>query len=58
MERSHVDYISLWRNELTVEQIKCDAISEAAGAQCSGCRRSDAPCMFSRTPQKRGPSKG
>lgn len=28
------------------------------GAQCSGCKRSDSTCMFSRTPQKRGPSKG
>ncbi|KAK3292510.1 uncharacterized protein B0H64DRAFT_229828 [Chaetomium fimeti] len=45
-------------DECRRKKIKCDAQSEANEALCSNCRRSNAQCLFSRVPQKRGPSKG
>ncbi|MCJ1469550.1 Glucose-responsive transcription factor [Pseudocyphellaria aurata] len=45
-------------DECRRKKIRCDATSEASGAQCSSCKRAEIFCMFSRTPQKRGPSKG
>lgn len=45
-------------DECRRKKIKCDAQSEATEQPCSNCRRSNAQCLFSRIPQKRGPSKG
>jgi hypothetical protein len=45
-------------DECRRKKIKCDAQSEANDQPCSNCRRSNAQCLFSRVPQKRGPSKG
>ncbi|KAH6617058.1 hypothetical protein F5144DRAFT_596152 [Chaetomium tenue] len=45
-------------DECRRKKIKCDSQSEANEAPCSNCRRSNAQCLFSRVPQKRGPSKG
>lgn len=45
-------------DECRRKKIKCDAVSEAAEEPCSNCRRSASRCLFSRIPQKRGPSKG
>jgi hypothetical protein len=45
-------------DECRRKKIKCDAQSEAHEQPCSNCRRSNAQCLFSRVPQKRGPSKG
>ncbi|KAK3381637.1 hypothetical protein B0H63DRAFT_210824 [Podospora didyma] len=45
-------------DECRRKKIKCDAQSEATEVPCSNCRRSNAQCLFSRVPQKRGPSKG
>ncbi|KAK4201566.1 hypothetical protein QBC40DRAFT_305875 [Triangularia verruculosa] len=45
-------------DECRRKKIKCDAQSEASEQACSNCRRSSAQCLFSRVPQKRGPSKG
>ncbi|KAK3902679.1 glucose transport transcription regulator RGT1 [Staphylotrichum tortipilum] len=46
-------------DECRRKKIKCDAQSVDATEQpCSNCRRSNAQCLFSRVPQKRGPSKG
>jgi hypothetical protein len=45
-------------DECRRKKIKCDAQSEANEQPCSNCRRSNAQCLFSRVPQKRGPSKG
>ncbi|KAK3995306.1 glucose transport transcription regulator RGT1 [Cladorrhinum sp. PSN332] len=45
-------------DECRRKKIKCDAQSEASDQPCSNCRRSSAQCLFSRVPQKRGPSKG
>ena len=45
-------------DECRRKKIKCDAQTEANEAPCSNCRRSNAQCLFSRVPQKRGPSKG
>ncbi|CAK7209956.1 hypothetical protein SCUCBS95973_000621 [Sporothrix curviconia] len=38
------------------KKIKCDSVTEAE--QCTNCRRARTECLFSRVPQKRGPSKG
>ncbi|KJR88252.1 uncharacterized protein SPSK_06959 [Sporothrix schenckii 1099-18] len=38
------------------KKIKCDAVSETE--HCTNCRRARMECLFSRVPQKRGPSKG
>jgi hypothetical protein len=45
-------------DECRRKKIKCDAASEAADEPCTNCRRSSTRCLFSRVPQKRGPSKG
>ncbi|KAK4234471.1 glucose transport transcription regulator RGT1 [Achaetomium macrosporum] len=45
-------------DECRRKKIKCDAQSEASEEPCSNCRRSNTQCLFSRVPQKRGPSKG
>ncbi|KAL2162235.1 hypothetical protein VTH06DRAFT_7148 [Thermothelomyces fergusii] len=45
-------------DECRRKKIKCDAQSDAADQPCSNCRRANAQCLFSRVPQKRGPSKG
>ncbi|KAK4162868.1 glucose transport transcription regulator RGT1 [Cladorrhinum sp. PSN259] len=45
-------------DECRRKKIKCDAQSEASEQPCSNCRRSNGQCLFSRVPQKRGPSKG
>lgn len=45
-------------DECRRKKIKCDATSENGEEICSNCRRSNVRCMFSRVPQKRGPSKG
>lgn len=46
-------------DECRRKKIKCDAqSSDATELPCSNCRRSNAQCLFSRVPQKRGPSKG
>lgn len=45
-------------DECRRKKVKCDAASENGGEDCSNCRRSNVRCMFSRVPQKRGPSKG
>lgn len=45
-------------DECRRKKVKCDASSETGEETCSNCRRSNVRCMFSRVPQKRGPSKG
>lgn len=45
-------------DECRRKKVKCDAASETGDETCSNCRRSNVRCMFSRVPQKRGPSKG
>jgi hypothetical protein len=45
-------------DECRRKKIKCDALSEGGDEPCSNCRRSSSRCLFSRIPQKRGPSKG
>lgn len=45
-------------DECRRKKVKCDASSENGEEPCSNCRRSGIRCLFSRVPQKRGPSKG
>lgn len=45
-------------DECRRKKVKCDASSETGDEICSNCRRSSVKCLFSRVPQKRGPSKG
>lgn len=45
-------------DECRRKKVKCDASSETGEEPCSNCRRSLIRCLFSRIPQKRGPSKG
>ncbi|CAJ0547743.1 Ff.00g044970.m01.CDS01 [Fusarium sp. VM40] len=45
-------------DECRRKKIKCDAQSDTGDAPCSSCARSSIRCLFSRVPQKRGPSKG
>ncbi|KAI0477183.1 hypothetical protein GGR56DRAFT_665309 [Xylariaceae sp. FL0804] len=45
-------------DECRRKKVKCDASSESGDEPCSNCRRSSIRCLFSRIPQKRGPSKG
>ncbi|KAG6014705.1 hypothetical protein E4U43_006242 [Claviceps pusilla] len=40
------------------KKIKCDAQSDTGETPCSSCARANTLCLFSRVPQKRGPSKG
>jgi hypothetical protein len=45
-------------DECRRKKIKCDASSDTGEMPCSSCARSSIRCLFSRVPQKRGPSKG
>ncbi|PHH66547.1 hypothetical protein CDD81_7022 [Ophiocordyceps australis] len=45
-------------DECRRKKIKCDAQSDTGDTPCSSCARSHVRCLFSRVPQKRGPSKG
>ncbi|KAI5464779.1 hypothetical protein BGZ63DRAFT_421775 [Mariannaea sp. PMI_226] len=45
-------------DECRRKKIKCDAQSDTGESPCSSCARSNIRCLFSRVPQKRGPSKG
>lgn len=45
-------------DECRRKKVRCDARDDAEGTVCSNCKRSGAPCSFSRQPLKRGPSKG
>ncbi|KAJ1324940.1 glucose transport transcription regulator RGT1 [Microdochium nivale] len=45
-------------DECRRKKVKCDAPPDAGTEPCSNCRRSSIICLFSRIPQKRGPSKG
>lgn len=45
-------------DECRRKKIKCDAQSDTGETPCSSCGRSNIRCLFSRVPQKRGPSKG
>lgn len=45
-------------DECRRKKIKCDAQSDTGENPCSSCARSSIRCLFSRVPQKRGPSKG
>ncbi|KAH7157685.1 hypothetical protein B0J13DRAFT_176629 [Dactylonectria estremocensis] len=45
-------------DECRRKKIKCDAQSDTGDNPCSSCARSSIRCLFSRVPQKRGPSKG
>lgn len=45
-------------DECRRKKIKCDAQSDTGESPCSSCARSNMRCLFSRVPQKRGPSKG
>ncbi|KAM5346479.1 hypothetical protein ACJ41O_009484 [Fusarium nematophilum] len=45
-------------DECRRKKIKCDAQSDTGETPCSSCARSAIRCLFSRVPQKRGPSKG
>lgn len=45
-------------DECRRKKIKCDAPSDTGETPCSSCARSSIRCLFSRVPQKRGPSKG
>lgn len=45
-------------DECRRKKIKCDAQSDNGDPPCSSCSRSNIKCLFSRVPQKRGPSKG
>lgn len=45
-------------DECRRKKIKCDAQTDSGDSPCSSCARSLIRCLFSRVPQKRGPSKG
>ncbi|KAJ4995537.1 putative transcriptional regulatory protein [Colletotrichum sp. SAR 10_66] len=45
-------------DECRRKKVKCDAQSDSGDNPCSNCKRSGIRCLFSRVPQKRGPSKG
>lgn len=49
-------------DECRRKKVKCDAGGDIGGLtldeQCTHCRKSQVQCLFSRVPQKRGPSKG
>ena len=45
-------------DECRRKKIKCDAQLDNGDMPCSSCSRSNIKCLFSRVPQKRGPSKG
>lgn len=45
-------------DECRRKKIKCDATSDTGDRPCTSCSRLSIQCLFSRVPQKRGPSKG
>ncbi|KAK0382824.1 hypothetical protein NLU13_9919 [Sarocladium strictum] len=45
-------------DECRRKKIKCDATSDSGENPCTSCAKSNVRCLFSRVPQKRGPSKG
>lgn len=45
-------------DECRRKKIRCDASETEPHPICTSCRRTNALCQFSRTPMKRGPSKG
>lgn len=45
-------------DECRRKKIRCDATGEEGKDHCSNCKRVGSRCLFSRVPQKRGPSKG
>jgi hypothetical protein len=45
-------------DECRRKKIRCDATGDEGKEQCSNCKRVGLRCLFSRVPQKRGPSKG
>jgi hypothetical protein len=45
-------------DECRRKKVKCDAPSDTGETPCTSCRRGAIQCLFSRVPQKRGPSKG
>jgi hypothetical protein len=45
-------------DECRRKKIKCNAVDETGDPPCGNCKRLHLPCLFSRQPQKRGPSKG
>ncbi|AEO64339.1 uncharacterized protein THITE_2037048 [Thermothielavioides terrestris NRRL 8126] len=45
-------------DECRRKKIKCNAPADSSVQACANCQRSHAACLFSRIPQKRGPSKG
>ncbi len=45
-------------DECRRKKVKCDAVAETPDVPCTNCRKALMECLFSRVPQKRGPSKG
>jgi hypothetical protein len=45
-------------DECRRKKVKCDAQTDTGDMPCSNCKRGGFECLFSRIPQKRGPSKG
>lgn len=45
-------------DECRRKKVKCDAQSDSGDVPCTNCKRAGLTCLFSRIPQKRGPSKG
>jgi hypothetical protein len=45
-------------DECRRKKVKCDAQTDTGEMPCSNCKRGNFECLFSRIPQKRGPSKG
>jgi len=45
-------------DECRRKKVKCDAQMDTGEIPCSNCKRGGFECLFSRVPQKRGPSKG
>ncbi|KAF2670384.1 hypothetical protein BT63DRAFT_237006 [Microthyrium microscopicum] len=45
-------------DECRRKKIRCDATADNDAAACTACKKASMICQFSRTPQKRGPSKG
>lgn len=45
-------------DECRRKKVKCDATTDTGEVTCSNCTRTETTCLFSRVPQKRGPSKG
>jgi len=45
-------------DECRRKKVKCDASADAPNEPCTNCKKAQILCLFSRVPQKRGPSKG